>query len=135
MPTGCWLALHAASGIVAGRSTRSLDVTKMASGFFLYGPTATIGGPVQIKTGSSTSIAGFAAEDLALKFREVFGLGAKFSVVRLSALGTDVAPWPATGPRSNTVLLFDSMETLDSYAKDREHFPYSAHMVGLKGAP
>ena len=24
MPTGCWLALHAASGIVAGRSTRSL---------------------------------------------------------------------------------------------------------------
>jgi hypothetical protein len=25
MPTSCWLALHAASGIVAGRSTRSLD--------------------------------------------------------------------------------------------------------------
>ena len=26
MPTGGWLALHAASGVVAGRSTRSLDV-------------------------------------------------------------------------------------------------------------
>jgi hypothetical protein len=26
VPTGCWLALHAASGVVAGRSTRSLDV-------------------------------------------------------------------------------------------------------------
>ena len=26
MPTGCWLALHAASGIVAGRSTGSLAV-------------------------------------------------------------------------------------------------------------
>jgi hypothetical protein len=26
LPTGCWLALHAASGNVVGRSTRSLDV-------------------------------------------------------------------------------------------------------------
>jgi hypothetical protein len=25
LPTGCWLALHAASGVVVGRSTRSLD--------------------------------------------------------------------------------------------------------------
>jgi hypothetical protein len=30
MPTGCWLALHAASGSVAGRSTRSLDLTEMS---------------------------------------------------------------------------------------------------------
>ena len=28
MPTGCWLALHAASGIVVGHSTRSLDSMK-----------------------------------------------------------------------------------------------------------
>src|ERR1700704_2963092 len=27
MPTGCWLALHSASGSVAGRSRRSLDST------------------------------------------------------------------------------------------------------------
>src|SRR5260221_521362 len=32
MPTGCWLALHAASDSVAGRSTRSLGIMKRAPG-------------------------------------------------------------------------------------------------------
>jgi hypothetical protein len=30
MPTGSWLALHAASGVVPGRSTRSLDLHQMS---------------------------------------------------------------------------------------------------------
>jgi hypothetical protein len=31
MQTGCWLALHAASGVVVGRSTRSLACTVMST--------------------------------------------------------------------------------------------------------
>jgi protein-S-isoprenylcysteine O-methyltransferase Ste14 len=34
VPTGCWLALHAASGSVAGRSTRSLEGIKMSRAQF-----------------------------------------------------------------------------------------------------
>jgi hypothetical protein len=32
LPTSCWLALHAASGGVVGRSTRSLEGAKLAPG-------------------------------------------------------------------------------------------------------
>jgi hypothetical protein len=106
----------------------------MAPGFCLYGQTANGGaslGPLQIKTGPSIAVAGFAAEDLALTFREMFGLGSSFHAVPLAQLGTEVAPWPKSGARSNTVLLFDAAETLESYAKDREHFPYSKHLVAL----
>ena len=37
MPTDCWLALHAASAIVVGRSTRSLDVMKGRFGALAIG--------------------------------------------------------------------------------------------------
>jgi hypothetical protein len=37
LPTGCWLALHAASGSVAGRSTRSLErMATPAVGFAIF---------------------------------------------------------------------------------------------------
>src|SRR5690349_19603670 len=104
----------------------------MASGFCLYGHTATgasSSGPLLIKTGPGVSVAGFAEPDLASKFRDVFGLGTTFRAVPLSDLGTEAAPWPVVGVRSSTVLLFDSAETLQAYSNDREHFPYSEHVV------
>ena len=91
-------------------------------------------GPVQIKTGPGTSVAGFSAKDLAIEFRDTFKLGASFHAVPLSELGTKAAPWPIVGARSTTVLLFDSAEVLENYAKDMEHFPYAKHMVELGGS-
>jgi hypothetical protein len=61
LPTGSWLALHAASGVVAGRSTESLALMKAPSIVF---ETASNGWlPVRLEL--NDEVLGFAASDVA----------------------------------------------------------------------
>ena len=101
-------------------------------GYCLYSFGSAAAGPLQIKTGPNTAIAGFAEESLALRFREMFGLPSSLQLRHLVELGTNAAPCFGDGPRSRGVVFFDSPETLEAYAKDREHFPYSQHIVEWK---